>query len=613
MSLQEETTEEPPFETRTNDLVPSTERQRCVLYLRVSTKEQAGRDGEAEGFSIPAQRKACWRKAKALDAEIVAEFVDAGESARSTKRPELQELLRFIAEHPVDYLIVHKVDRLARNRADDVMINLKLQAAGVQLVSCSENIDETPSGQLLHGIMATIAEFYSGNLGAEALKGMREKAQRGGTVGKAPIGYRNVGKLVEGREIRAVEVDPDRGPLVTWAFEAYATGEWTVERLLEEVTARGLRTLPTPTRVEKPVAASRFHAMFRNRYYVGKVTFKGVEYDGKHPQLIDLETFNTVQAILDSRRNGEKERRHHHYLKGTVICGGCSSRLCITHTVNRHGTHYTYFFCIGHHRHRTDCEMRTVPVDVVESLVEQEWATITIDPASGALLQQIVQGELDKVQGENRKTESQLRRRVEVRREQRHKLLDAYYSGALSVDVLKVEQQALTREIESLELKLASIQLQVVEIERGLRNTLEFLYHPQETYRLAPPQLRRQLNQAVWQAIEVHGDGSATGAVAEPFATFLDPKLLRPIEMVGSGQIDDDLKDPETKPMEKISQHSRRSISARHRELRHAEGLKESNLAIKTGGHRDPPRPLAWGLKEGGLAAPTGFEPVSPP
>lgn len=174
-------------------------------------------------------------------------------------------------------------------------------------------------------------------------------------------------------------------------------------------------------------------------------------------------------------------------------------------------------------------------------------------------------------------------------------MLDAYYSGALSVDVLKVEQQALTREIESMELKLAGMQLQVVEIERGLRKTLEFLYRPQETYRLAPPQLRRQLNQAVWQAIEVHSDGSATGVVAEPFATFLDPTLLRPIEMVGSSQFDDDLNDPETKPMDKVGQHSRRA-SARHRELRHAEGLKENNLARAEGFEPPNARTKTWCL-----------------
>ena len=81
----------------------------------------------------------------------------------------------------VDYVIVHKLDRLARNRADDVEINRAFDEAGVRLVSTSENIDQTPGGILLHGIMSSIAEFYSRNLANEVIKGMSEKARNGGT------------------------------------------------------------------------------------------------------------------------------------------------------------------------------------------------------------------------------------------------------------------------------------------------------------------------------------------------------------------------------------------------------------------------------------------------
>ena len=91
--------------------------KRAVIYLRVSTAEQAHGDGASEGYSIPAQRDACTRKAHDLGAEVVAEFVDRGESARSAARPGLQLMLGRLAEHKdVDYVIVHKIDRLARNR-----------------------------------------------------------------------------------------------------------------------------------------------------------------------------------------------------------------------------------------------------------------------------------------------------------------------------------------------------------------------------------------------------------------------------------------------------------------------------------------------------------------
>ena len=86
----------------------------AVTYLRVSTTEQAKRGGEVEGYSIPAQREACKREAQRLEAEIAAEFVDRGASARSANRPQLKALLTYLEEHAVRYVIVHKIDRLAR-------------------------------------------------------------------------------------------------------------------------------------------------------------------------------------------------------------------------------------------------------------------------------------------------------------------------------------------------------------------------------------------------------------------------------------------------------------------------------------------------------------------
>ena len=220
-----------------------------LIKRKKKTKEQATKGGRDEGFSIPAQRQANARKAEDLGARIVAEFVDAGESARSADRPDLQRMLEYIATHQVTYCIVHKVDRLARNRLDDVEIHRRLVEAGVTLVSATENIDETPSGMLLHGIMSTIAEFYSRNLATEVVKGLSQKAAQGGTVTKAPIGYLNVGVRDDfGREVRTVEIDEERARLVRWAFQVFASGDWTTSQLHQELVARGLTTAASPRR-----------------------------------------------------------------------------------------------------------------------------------------------------------------------------------------------------------------------------------------------------------------------------------------------------------------------------------------------------------------------------
>ena len=271
----------------------------AVTYLRVSTADQATRGGREEGFSIPAQREANTRKAASVGATIVEEFVDAGESATSAKRPELQRMLAYVREHPVDYCIVHKLDRLARSRADDVAIHFALKQAGVTLVSTSENIDETPSGMLMHGIMSSIAEFYSRNLANEVTKGLVQKASLGGTVTRAPLGYKNVHVTDElGRVNRTVEIDPARAHLVTWAFYRYAEGDATLSTLLEQLTDRGLTTRATPKWPSKPLNVNALHRMLRHPYYKGEIHYRGVIYPGLHEPLVDPQTWQQVQDLL---------------------------------------------------------------------------------------------------------------------------------------------------------------------------------------------------------------------------------------------------------------------------------------------------------------------------
>nr|MDQ2735567.1 recombinase family protein [Pseudomonadota bacterium] len=202
--------------------------RRAVIYLRVSTERQTKTDLDSDdGYSIKAQRDACVRRARDLGAVVLAEYADKGESAKTRDRTQFQNMVDEVVRlGDVDYVIVHKLDRFAANRIDDALMTLALQQAGAQLVSCTEAIDGTPSGALLHGIMASIAEFYSRNLATEVIKGMNQKALTGGTPNRAPLGYRNVGVIsTEGREVRTVIEDPERGPLIAWAFTAYATGQ----------------------------------------------------------------------------------------------------------------------------------------------------------------------------------------------------------------------------------------------------------------------------------------------------------------------------------------------------------------------------------------------------
>jgi len=497
-----------PDATATPTAIGASPSKTAVTYLRVSTADQATRGGREEGFSIPAQREANTRKAASLDAVIIEEFVDAGESGTSAKRPELQRMLAYVREQHVDYCIVHKLDRLARSRADDVAIHFALTQAGVTLVSTSENIDETPSGMLMHGIMSSIAEFYSRNLANEVTKGLVQKASLGGTVTRAPLGYKNVHVTDElGRVNRTVEIDPERAHLVTWAFYRYAEGDATLSTLLEQLTARGLSTRATPKWPSKPLTVMSLHRMLRHPYYKGEIRYRGITYPGLHEPLVDPQTWQQVQDILTAHNTaGTHQRTNQHYLRGSVYCGSCGSRLMVTTARNRWGTEYPYLVCSGRTRRTTDCQRQAMPVGLIEELIEDEYRTIALSPQLRDDIEEIVLEDFESLQaaaaGERQQMEQQ---RIELT-EKRQKLLDAHYAGAIPLDLLKSEQERIASQLMRIQEGLSAGDANYEQARATLADTLDLTRDCHAAYLEANDQTRRLFNQAFFAKIYIDED-----------------------------------------------------------------------------------------------------------
>lgn len=504
--------------------------KRAVIYIRVSTSKQADTDFDPDGLSLPAQRDACLRKAAELGAEVVDEYMDRGESAKTADRPQFQAMIRRITEdRDVDFVILDKINRFARNRRDDANVLFELRKAGAALISVKENIDDTPAGKLMHGILATLAEFESANNGTEALKGMTQKARVGGTPGRAPIGYKNVRLPKPGSKmgVAIVEVDDERAPHIRWAFEQYATGEWTTQTLADALEARGLRSVPIGDRPAKPIAKNRVAHVLANPYYIGLVTFRGMQYEGRHDPLIEPALFAQVQAVLKDRANsGEKTQKHHHYLKGTVFCGECGSRLVFSRNTGRGGT-YDYFKCQGQ-QNGVDCSIRYLRADDVEAKVESVWREVQ---ASGEQLVRLRSSLIEHLGRHHVDARSQLnaatKRRAKLE-DERVTLLRAHLAGAVPLDLLKAEQDRIAREMAQADETIQATGTQFREIETTVTLAVNVVGDANAVYLQASPMVRRRFNQAFFTRIDVFRDGQ-TSELASPFRELLQ---LRP----GSGE-----------------------------------------------------------------------------
>ncbi len=466
---------------------------RCVIYTRVSTKEQAD-----EGYSIPAQREACRRLIQDRGWTFVKEYSDRGESARTADRPQFQAMLQHLAEDPsIDILVVHKLDRLARNLEDHVTVRAMLRRYGMQLVSVTETLEESASGKLVEGILAAIAEFYSANLSQEIKKGMAEKARQGRWPSQAPIGYRNIRMQGLGRRGEAIIVpDEDQAPLVRQAFELYATGEWPLNRLYEEVTKRGLRN-----RMGKPLSRSKLATLLHNRIYVGRVVWNGEDHDGVHEPLVSRELFERVQEFFRLHDlAGVRQRRHSHYLRGTLFCGECGSRFS-----SMVAKGHTYFFCLGAHNRRTDCRQPYVRSGLLERQVEDLYRTIQLPGDLKEKVRDHLEEEVAAREHSRATMVQLLRTRLARLSSEDEQLLRAYTAGQLALDRFALEHKRITAEMAQAEEELSRQDGQLKRAKALVAAAVALMDDLHSTYSSAGPETRRRYNLAFLAAAFVQG------------------------------------------------------------------------------------------------------------
>ncbi|WP_413933494.1 recombinase family protein [Nitrospira sp. BLG_1] len=230
---------------------------RVVIYTRVSTKEQT------KNLSLQTQKKACTEYCLNHGYEVDRIFVDEGESAKTTARPEFRNLMEYcrVNRGKLEAVVVYNLSRFSRNTGDHLTIRALLTSYRITLRSVIEPTDDTPSGKMMETMISAIAQ-YENDVKAERTKaGMKAAKECGRWTFQAPIGYLNASDPM-GKP--TLTVDPVRGPLIKKAFELYATGAYSRNEVLRKVSDLGLLT-----RGGKRVSAQTFSKILRNRLYAG--------------------------------------------------------------------------------------------------------------------------------------------------------------------------------------------------------------------------------------------------------------------------------------------------------------------------------------------------------
>lgn len=482
---------------------------RARLYIRRSDDDQSTYSPEAQERQ---NRLYCELHGHA----VVKVYLDDDLSGTREERAAFQQLLREACLDPGSIVVIHKIDRLARD-AEVVLRAIKqFDRANVTLVSVSEQIDfSTPIGRVMLTSLAAFAEYYSRNLSTEVKKGLREKAEQGGWIGPVPLGYQKCGAVLE--------VSED-APIIVLIYTMYATGSHSYLTIAEELNRRGLTVIDIHTRHRGPFSADTVGGILSNPAYIGVVRCSGQEYPGAHPPLIDRALWEQCREIRERRTHqggGEfPVRGLGGLLSELAYCGRCGARLHSWWTGNAPRRIHRYH-CKTRRKFGTSaCAAPMLRGDQIESQVLDMLKALTIPPA-------IARGVIAEV--ERRLNKPAMPRQLDITRirEQLRRLSVAYRSGDPDLDDVTYR-----RERERLTTLLTAGPLpspRVLDVQRAAA----LLSDMAALVDAANPDERRGLVQQVIRQIWL-ADGAIAGWTPAPNYALLVEAVVSAVDLVTS-------------------------------------------------------------------------------
>jgi site-specific DNA recombinase len=347
---------------------------KAVAYARFSTDRQREE-------SITAQLRAIHEYALKNNIHVVREYLDEGRSATTDDRPAFQQMFSDLEEVRPNLVLVHKLDRFARDRFDSAYYRREIQKAGARLVAVDQPLDDSPESAFLEGILEAQAEFYSRNLAREVMKGMKENAFKAKfNGGRAPLGY-DIDS--EGHYV----INEDEATTVRLIFQMKLTGK-SLNSIVDELSCQGRRT-----KAGKPFGKNSIDAILRNERYSGTYVFneipkkiagkrnnrvknpedKIIRVEGAIPAIIGREDWVAVREMMEACKHGPRRRSDTLYiLTGLLKCGECGAAMVgntATKTVNGSIKKYHYYECSRAKRTGTCANKKRYPQEKLEQSV----------------------------------------------------------------------------------------------------------------------------------------------------------------------------------------------------------------------------------------------------
>ena len=463
----------------TNSNNTKNQTRKFFIYARKSTDSE-----DRQVRSIGDQISELQELAKKENLEIVDTIVEK-QTAKKPGRPLFAEMLKKLEAGEAVGILAWHPDRLARNSVDGGQIIYLVDTGVIQELKFPTFwFDPTPQGKFMLSIAFGQSKYYVDNLSENIKRGHRQKLKNGIWPQKAPLGY------VNDKEKKIICVDKEKAPFIKKAFEAYASGNHTLENLRKVINGLGLKS-----RAGGLLSVSNYQYFLQNPIYCGVIRYNGELYNGKHEPIISKKLFDETQEIMTRKSKPQKSDKMKFFLyRGFFKCGECGFTITADRKIKKSGKQYVYYYCTKKNPQHVCSQNVFTREEKISSQIKTELQKVSLpEDCSDWMIKEL---ENEKIQS-NQSSDffaQKIKNELSKLDEKLEKLMTAYLENVLSLaeyqeakNIIVNQKQVLKDKIVSFERKSnnrfelsinfikASKQAKIIALQENSERILDFL------------------------------------------------------------------------------------------------------------------------------------------
>jgi site-specific DNA recombinase len=360
-------------------------------------------------------------------------------------RPGLQSLIKDSEQGKFDMVLVYKLDRLSRSQKDVLyLVEDVFDKHGVYFSSMTENFDtSTPFGKAILGILAVFAQLEREQIRERTMMGAQARAEEGKWHGSKwiPIGY-----------------DYKDDMLIPNEYEAMQIKE-IADLFLQRTPVRTIANIMTEKGFKHKYGeweAKTIRRVLSNKVNIGMIKKRDKYYQGIHTPILDQQTYDDIQVIMEERKQqfgGQKPFKS--LLGGMIYCKHCGGRYA--RQGNGKGTYY--YSCYSRNKSQKkmikdpNCKNKNYRALDLEYVIISSITQLALDPD---YIEQMREEKPVNDVGEKIKT---INAEIESISSQISNLMDLYSLGSMPIDVINQKVSALNETKTALEKELDSLDI----------------------------------------------------------------------------------------------------------------------------------------------------------